>query len=256
MGHLQIFRELADLRGELRTVRVYFPDAYGSPGAGPFPVLYMQDGQNVFAHPQSARPHTWRANVTLDTLIAEGALEPWLIVGVDHAVYRFEDYTPWDFPQANVIAGADDYLTFLVQRLKPWVDARFDTRPKPEWTAVMGSSLGGLVSLYAGLRRPDVFGRLGGVSPSVMWSDHGLLRAWKERDERPLRIYLDAGTEERFQADGLELDYGSATRDFFTHLKALGYGDHELCLVLEPGGKHHEDDWARRLPFAFRWLLG
>ena len=81
------------------------------------------------------------------------------------------------------------------------------------------------------------------------------LRDWKEHSRRWSRIYLDAGADGAHGCCGLPLNYGEATREFYGHLKRLGYDDHEVTLVLEPGGQHHEKDWQRRLPFALRWLL-
>ena len=93
------------------------------------------------------------------------------------------------------------------------------------------------------------------VSPTVMWSGGRLFQEWRAHTKRWSRIYLDAGSNEHIDVAGKALDYGNCTRDFFIHLKKLGYADHEVCLVLEPGGVHNELDWQRRLPFAFRWLL-
>lgn len=256
MGHIEIFRDYPDqVRGGTRTLRIYTPDAYRRNPQARFPVLYMQDGQNVFAHPESARFETWGANTVLDKLVEEGRLEPWIIVAIDHAVDRFGDYSPWDFPKAKVKAHADRYARFLIDQLKPDIDRRYRTRTQPEWTAVMGSSLGGLISLYLGWRHGDVFGRIGGVSPTVMWSDGQLTAHWTRHTGHWSRIYLDAGAEERLYIDGIDLNYGQGARDFYAHLRHIGYADHEVCLVLEPGGRHSETDWQRRLPFAFRWLL-
>jgi predicted alpha/beta superfamily hydrolase len=119
----------------------------------------------------------------------------------------------------------------------------------------MGSSLGGLISLYLGWKYPEVFGRIGALSPTVMWSYRKLFEAWREHSRRWTRIYLDAGSTEHIDAGRVALNYGEATREFYGHLKQLGYHDHEVLLVLEPGGQHHEKDWQRRLPFALRWLL-
>jgi predicted alpha/beta superfamily hydrolase len=119
----------------------------------------------------------------------------------------------------------------------------------------MGSSLGGLMSLYLGWRYPELFGRIGGMSPSVMWSHGQLFHQWTSHTRRWSRIYLDAGTHENVDPVGWPMFYGAATRDFYFHLKGLGYSDHELALFLEPEGNHHELDWQRRLPTALRWLL-
>ena len=254
MGHVHILRDLpSPPEGFSRTVRVYTPDAYDAEPGRRFGVLYMHDGQNVFAHPASATYDTWCANRALEALVGEGRLAPWLVVGVDSGAGRLEEYSPYDEPRAGVRARAGAYGRFLVEHLKPWVDARYRTRPDAAHTAVMGSSLGGLVSLWLGQAHAATFGRVGALSPTVMWGGGALQARWRRVAGQ--RLYLDAGATEHLEAGGVPLDYGRATRDFWAHLKGLGYDDHELCLVLEPGGEHHERDWQRRLPFALRWLL-
>jgi len=257
MGHVQILRDFpSPAENIVRTIRIYTPDAYETQPHRRFGVLYMQDGQNVFAHPESAVYHTWCANTAMERLVGEGRLEPWIIVAVDHTgLGRWPEYTPWDDPKAKVKARGPLYARFLKEQLKPWIDQHYRTRPEPEWTGAMGASLGGLISLYLGLAMPETFGRIGGVSPTVMWSSGRMFQEWKTHSKRWSRIYLDAGANEHINVDGIPLDYASYTRDFFIHLKKLGYADHEVCLVLEPGGEHDEQTWQRRLPFAFRWLL-
>lgn len=256
MGHLHIIRDFASpLEGSPRTVRIYTPDAYDAEPDKRFPVLYVQDGQNVFAHPTSAVYDTWCANHVVERLAQENRIEPWILVGIDSGPGRFEDYSPWDEPRTSVKARGDRYARFVVETLKPYVDRTYRTRTESQWTGVMGSSLGGLISLYLGFKHPDIFGRIGGFSPTVMWGEDHLKQAWSAHSRKWSRIYLDAGSTEYIHAGKLPLNYGEATKDFYFHLKRLGYSDHELFLVLEPSGQHHEKDWQRRLPLALRWLL-
>ncbi|WNG18023.1 alpha/beta hydrolase [Cystobacter fuscus] len=256
MGYVHIIRDFASPQeGISRTVRIYTPDAYDHAPERRFPVLYMHDGQNVFAHPESAIYETWCANATLDALVAEGRVEPWIIVAVDSTHNRLAEYSPWDEPRSHVRAQGEPYVRFVTQTLMPYVDSVYRTRTGPESTAVMGSSLGGLISLYMGWRHPELFGRIGGLSPSVMWGWGRFFSEWTRHTRRWSRIYLDAGLHETVDPVGYVMRYGEATRDFYHHLKGLGYGDHELALVLEPGGHHHEKDWQRRLPLAMNWLL-
>ncbi|WP_426753598.1 alpha/beta hydrolase [Myxococcus sp. Y35] len=257
MGYVHIIRDFASPHeGRSRTVRIYTPDAYDASPDRSFPVLYMQDGQNVFAHPESALFDTWCANLTLERLVAERQVEPWIIVAVDSTHERLSEYSPWDEPRSNVAAGAAPYVRFLMDTLKPYIERTYRVRRGPEWTAVMGASLGGLISLHLGWTHPGQFGRIGALSPSVMWSWNRMFSEWSTHTRQWTRIYLDAGTTETVDPVGYVMRYGEATRDFHRHLQSLGYADHELRLVLEPGGEHHERDWQRRLPEAMRWLLG
>jgi predicted alpha/beta superfamily hydrolase len=257
MGHVHILRDFASPQeGFSRTLRIYTPDGYDHAPGHRFPVLYMHDGQNIFAHHESMVFDTWCANLALEHAVHEGRMEPWIIVGIDSGPGRMHEYSPWADPSSGAQGRGDAYARFLVETLKPWVDSVYRTRPEPEWTGAMGASLGGLISLYLGWKYPQVFGRIGALSPTVMWSQYKLFQEWTAHTRRWSRIYLDAGVHEYIDPGGVPLPYGEATRDFYFHLKRLGYADHELFLVLEPGGEHHERDWQRRLPLAMRWLLG
>lgn len=256
MSAIHILRDFSSPQeGTTRALRIYTPDGYDPSSDRRYPVLYMHDGQNVFAHPESAIYDTWCANWVMDSLVREGQVEPWLVVAIDSSHNRLSEYSPWDEPRSHVSARGEPYVRFFVETLKPFVDSHFRTRQAPEWTGVMGSSMGGLISLYLGWRYPELFGRIGGMSPSVMWSHGELFHQWTAHTRRWSRIYLDAGTYENVDPVGWPMLYGEATRDFYLHLKGLGYSDHEVALFLEPDGSHHELDWQRRLPTALRWLL-
>lgn len=256
-GDIRVHEKFASKNlGNERRILVWLPPGYEQSASQRYDVLYMHDGQNVFAHPESARFETWCANLALEQGVGEGRLEPWIIVAVDSGAGRMEEYSPWDEPRNQVKARGEAYGRFLVEHLKPLVDRTYRTRPQSEWTGAMGSSLGGLISLYLGCRYPEVFGRIGALSPTVMWSQGRLFQEWSAHRRRWTRIYLDAGEQEFLHADGVPLNYGEATRAFYEHLQRAGYADHEVSLVLEPGGEHHERDWQRRLPQAMQWLLG
>jgi predicted alpha/beta superfamily hydrolase len=255
-GHLEILRDFpSPPEGFMRCVRIYTPEAYEQRRDHRFPVLYLQDGQNVFEHPASALYDTWRANTALETLVAAGALEPWIIVGVDSGPGRFEEYSPWPEPRANVQGRGETYARFFLESLRPYLARHYRVREDAASTAVMGSSLGGLISLYLGLEHSEHFGRVGGLSATLMWCQGELGRRWRSKPSGLSRIYLDAGEAEHIETAGIPLDYGRATQRFGEQLRALGYGQQELKVVLEPGGQHHERDWQRRLPDALRWLL-
>jgi len=238
-----------------RTLRIYTPDACDGDPDGRFPVLYMLDGQNVFNHPASALYHTWCANSAMDRLIAEGGLRPWIIVAVDSSPDRFSEYSPWDEPAVGASGRGWLFADFLAHHLKPFIDRTYRTLPEPHWTGVMGSSMGGLMSLFLGKAFPGVFGRIGAVSPTIMWAGGEIFRLWDAPTGRWIKLYMDTGDQERYWHDSMFLDYVDAAGRFHNHLKGIGMQEHELRYVVEPGAFHNEQAWQARLPRIFSWLL-
>lgn len=255
MGHIHILRDFySPVEKITRTIRIYTPDAYDHNPNQRFPVLYMFDGQNVFAHPESATYDTWCANWAMDTLSYEGGIPPWIIVAIDHTSDRFSEYSPW-------IGGhADRTAQFVVETLKPYIDETYRTRTAQPWTGVMGASMGGLITLYIGKTYPHIFGRIGALSSALMWGK-GLIgkgqmfSLWDKKTDYWSKIYIYVGGAEQYAVGGIWLDYPPINRDFYKHLKKLGYSDHELMFELAEGEIHHETGWQRQLPDIMRWLL-
>lgn len=257
-GRIDILRDFASPQeGVRRTIRLYLPAPVRSArGAQRFPCLIMQDGQNLFDHPDSAVPVTWGVNRTLDRMIRDAVIEPCIVIGVDHrGVERISDYSPFAHPSWPAEARGERYVDFLVETLLPWAADHLPISTDRQSTAIAGSSMGGLIALYAGWRHPQVFGRIAALSPTVMAADRALFHAWSERLPLEQRIYLDAGKRERFDAHDRIFDYGRDTLAFHRHLLSIGYRDEEeVRLVLEPRGRHDEASWRRRFPEAIRWL--
>jgi predicted alpha/beta superfamily hydrolase len=254
-GQVEILSDLRFPGGTGCTLRIYYPFSYRAEPARRFPVLYLHDGQNVFDHPASEVYPSWGVNTALDRLIERRGVEPWLVVALDHrGAERVGDYSPWLDPRVPIAPGGAAHAAFVADELVPFIDRNLRTLPAPEHRAVGGSSLGGLIALYLGWSRPDVFRRVLALSPSVMWGERQLARFWSLRGP-PSRIYLDVGSRELFDAGSFQLDYGIEVRDFVAHLRMLGHRDDELRFALDPQGQHTEADWRRRLPAALRWLL-
>ena len=164
--------------------------------------MYKRQGQNLF-DPETSfiKGNYWRMGETADALTESGAIEPLIIVGIYNAGdRRIHEYTP--FEDRRLGGGlADVYGRMLVEELKPFVDKQYRTLPGAENCGMGGSSLGGLVTLYLGLRYPSVFARLAVMSPSVWWRNRAILKTIAALPERPeLRIWLDIGTKESAQA--------------------------------------------------------
>jgi enterochelin esterase-like enzyme len=150
-------------------------------------------------------------------------------------------------------------LRFLVEELKPRVDAAYRTRTEREHTALVGSSLGGLVSLYAGIAAWRTFGLVAGLSPVVQWGDHDLERRYQTAAaaELPLRMWIDMGTAEVPADAGASQALVDELRRFRDVLLARGYQSGQTLQTVEAqGAAHDERAWSRRLPDALRFLLG
>jgi predicted alpha/beta superfamily hydrolase len=241
----------SDVLDSARRVWVYLPPGYDDERAADrrFPVLYMHDGQNVFDGATAfIAGAEWQADETAERLIDEGRVEPLIVVAVDNAGEgRLDEYTP----TANGSRGgrADQYLRMLVGELKPWVDRTWRTRPGAEDTGIGGSSLGGLVSLWIGLGRPDVFGRIAALSTSAWWDD-GFIVTYVESLPRKLdtRIWTDVGT-----CEGEEAVTGA--RRLRDALVAKGWREGaDLRYVEAEGARHSEPAWAARFPAVLEFL--
>jgi len=232
--------------GNARNVTVYLPPSYDGSNRR-YPVVYMQDGQNLFDRATS-HAGDWGLVDRLDALAAAG-IEA-IVVGVWNAGdARLTEYSPFVDPTHGGGAG-DRYIAFLVETLKPLIDGRFPTRSDAAATGIAGSSMGGLISLGAYFSQPSVFGFAAVMSPSLWFADAAAL-PFVERSPKPAGpLYVDIGCREgqRALADVRRL------RDL---LVAKGYR-HGVDLLYEEDstGEHNEAAWGRRFPRALAFLLG
>lgn len=236
-----------------RNVLVWLPPGYHAQPWRRYPVLYLQDGQNLFDGATSVQPGLeWRVDETAQQLIQAQLVEPLIVVGIDNARQeRGWEYSSPPWTQPGRADGADWYGRMLVEELKPAIDAQYRTRPGPWDTGLGGSSLGGLVALYLGLKYPHVFGKLAPLSlPGLA----GLsTRVWQEISglwtKLPLRIWLDVGTSEPFH-------FLVAVRSIRDALLAKGWQwGADLAYYEQPGGEHTEAAWAQRVAPVLHFLF-
>lgn len=236
-----------------RDLIVYLPPGYDSHPERSYPVLYLQDGQNLFDGRTSFIPdRTWQVREEADAAILGGEVEPLIIVGIyNTGDRRLAEYT---YERDWKLGGgeADEYGLLLTRELMPWIATHYRVRPEREQTGVGGSSLGGLVSLYLGLRHPECFGKLAVLSPSVWWNHRSILSLLNERSpqiwERP-RLWLDVGDQEGRRTLH---DIGLLNR----RLKANGWKPGEtLHFEQVAGGTHDEASWAKRVRPMLRFLF-
>jgi predicted alpha/beta superfamily hydrolase len=233
--------------GRTRRVWIYLPPGYAS-STDSFPVLYMHDGQNLFDAATSFAGE-WGVDEALDSLRAAG--DPGVIVvGVDNGdARRLDEYSPWRNARYGGGEG-EAYADFLASTLKPFIDSHYRTRPERENTGVMGSSMGGLISLYAVLRHPEVFGRAGVFSPAFWFAPeiYALPRAAAGPNAR---IYMITGERE---GDTPRV-YADDHRRMVDTLAAAGFRPDDVYAGLRADGEHAEWFWRREFPAAYRWLF-
>lgn len=239
-----------------RTLLVYLPPGYEEDAGRRYPVLYMHDGQNLFDASTSFAGVEWGVDEAAERLIKAGTIEPIIITGIYNNTDRVTEYTPRPDGESG-----DAYARFIVEEVKPFIDQTYRTDPSREKTGIAGSSLGGLISLYMVWAHADTFGRCGGVSPSLWWSDRWLTRQWQAAELGGMagaRIWIDMGTlEGRLEvSEGVSSAVADA-RELASVLERGGMGrgaDYEYLEV--PGGRHNEQAWSKRIGLILTYLYG
>lgn len=228
-----------------RDLIVYTPPGYEDQLGRRFPLLYLQDGQNLFDGATSFIPgQDWHVGQTADQCINERTVEPLIIVGIYNTKARVREYTPTQVPKLGG-GRADRYAKFLLAEVKPFVEREYRMLSGPQYTGIGGSSLGGLVSLYLGLKHSAVFGKIAALSPSVWWNQRVIHRfAGRLRVNSRPRLWLDIGTREgpRIVQD---------VERFRDVLLERGWRlDEDLHYERVEGAEHNEAAWAQRVrPF-------
>ncbi len=235
-----------------RNVWVYLPPSYTPTQR--YPVLYMHDGNNLFDRSTAFGGSEWQVDENAERLIRAGQMRPVIIVGIGNTAARMSEYTWYPDHIDGKPQGGNGaaYGRFIVEELKPLIDRTYATRPEREHTAIMGSSLGGLISFYVGMQYPQVFGKVGMMSPSIWWKDRAIL-ADVPRLERSTQVWIDMGTREGRQPEvGLQ-----NAKDFAQALEKQGF-EHfrNLAFHIEPGGEHNEQAWAARIERPLRFFFG
>jgi len=244
--------------GNARDVWVYLPPGYEHDRQRRYPVVYFHDGQNVFDALTAFAGVEWGADETIERLVAEGAMRPVIAVAVANTPERAQEYSQANDPGRGGGGSADLYVKFLAKELKPRIDSEFRTLTGLAHTALVGSSLGGLVSLYGGLAAWEKFGLVGALSPVLEWGDRDIEHRYEHAPmaQLPLKLWVDMGTRE----DCAESVDASASvlelRRFRDLLVRRGYVEGVSLTTLEADGVlHDEAAWAARLPDVLRFLF-
>ena len=228
-----------------RDILVYTPGSYER-GAARYPVIYMQDGQNLF-DPATSFAGDWGLMAALARASRRG-IETIVVAIPNMGTARIDEYSPFEDPNAGGGQG-DQYLRFLIDTVKPLVDERFRTLPDRAHTGIAGSSLGGLISLYAFFDQPDVFGFTAALSPALWFANAAIVQLAARAPRIAGRVYVDVGLQE----GAAHVALARRLRDT---LIAKGYDpEREFRFVEDRYGKHHESAWGRRFRKALPFLI-
>lgn len=227
-----------------RRIWIYLPPDYTIED-DEYPVLYMHDGQNLFDVTTSYSGE-WRVDESLNELFEEGAIVP-IVIGIDHGEWRrLDEYTMEVAEGYSTVAEGELYLDFLVNTLKPYVDSHYRTKPQREFTGIMGSSLGGLISSYAILNHSDVFG-LAGLFSSAYWLSESIFLIPPDI-ESPMRIFELCGSEEEGKTVESIVKMDSV---FVSQVESK----ENIYFEVVEGGKHNEQLWSDGFKDAILFLF-
>ena len=233
--------------GRTRRIWIYLPPSY-TDTTKRFPVMYMHDGQNLFDRATSFMGSAeWQVDETLNNLANAGD-KGCIVVGIDNGgADRIGEYTPWKNARYGGGDGAK-YAKFIVETLKPYIDANFRTKSDRNNTAIGGSSLGGLVSMFAAAEYQNVFSKGLIFSPSFWYNDSCFTQARLRGKQFSMRYYFMSGTNE-------DVDMVPQMQQMVSVLRGIGYTDEELKIVTKADGQHAEWFWAREFGDGYKWLF-
>lgn len=272
-GHLERFPEFPSKNIDPRNIDIWLPPSYSSATNESFRVIYMHDGQNLFEDSLCGFGVEWGVDETISRLSASGEIPECIVVGIWNTPLRYPEYQPQK-PYFNLEPNyrkklfdlygseplSDNYLKFIVEELKPFVDKNFRTRPQRDYTFMMGSSMGGLVSIYTLCEYPEIFA--GAACLSTHWvtrvdlENNEMARVMEEylEDSLPLpgnhKIYFDYGTlglDFYYEAHQQQVDAIFARKGF---VKGKDWDSKKY-----EGADHNETSWSERLHIPLVFLL-
>lgn len=230
-----------------RRISIYLPPDYDQSEKA-YPVLYVQDGQNVFDDARSSFGE-WQIDESLNALHANGDYGV-IVVAIDHGdSKRIDEYSPYQNAEYGGGEGVQ-YADFIANTLKPYVDENFRTLPSRENTGILGSSMGGLIAQYTAIQYQEIFGKAGVLSPSFWFSDKIYQHVLDQGKRADMRVYYLGGEKESSSLIG-QLQGMQATMDQAGFKKEM-----ETILVTHADGQHSEWYWRREFPNAYQWLFG
>jgi len=254
-GSVDSYQDVPSAYVPARNIDVWLPPSYATHPKRRYPVLYMHDGQNLFDPSMSFTGIDWDVDGTMTNLIDAHRVREAIVVAISNTPLRGNEYMPAKAAslEQRAYVLSDGYLRFIVQELKPAIDATYRTKPAREDTMVMGSSMGGLISAYAMSEYPDVFGAAGGMSTHWPANDGAVIDylAAHLPARRTHRFYFDHGTAT------LDAGYAPYQQRMDAILREAGWREDRAFMSREfPGAEHNERAWRDRLEVPLQYLLG
>lgn len=244
-----------------RDIAVYLPPDYKENTDKKYPVLYMNDGQNLFTEISEGSSTKWQVRETTDKLIKDNKIEDVIIIGIYNSSDRIGEYTQSYMEKYMAGGKGKDYAKFLVEEVKPHIDKTYRTLSDRENTAIAGSSLGGLISFYTAWNYSDVFNKVGAISPSFWWDNGSMINEVEnyKGKKKDLNIWIDAGNAEENgdrNNNGI-IDMVNDARDMVGALNKKDFTTYKDVMYYEAtGGSHNEDAWAKRFDQVLLYMFG
>lgn len=235
---------IPNINNKSHKIWIYLPPNYKNTSKK-FPVIYMHDAQNLFDATTSFAGE-WEVDESLNELFKK-TNKGFIVVGIENGgEERINEYTPWENEKYGGGKG-EIYIDFLVNDLKPYIDANYRTKKEPAFTGIIGSSLGGLISYYGGLKYPHIFGKIGALSTSF-WFSSKVEEFTKENGRlQHNRMYLLVGEKEGYDTD-------KDSQKMEKILLKTGFNPRNLKLKINPNGEHNEAFWRSEFLEAVKWL--
>jgi predicted alpha/beta superfamily hydrolase len=258
-GELRLHEFPSRIFRNKRFLRVWVPPGYAQPenSGRRYPVFYLNDGQNLFESSTSFTGIEWQVGGTAGRMIEQQLIPPMIFVGIDNArAERLKEYLPYRSLNPPVLRPrGDKFPEFLLREVMPFVEKRYRLARGPENTALGGSSLGGLISLYVILAVPGVFGYALLESPSLWVANRRILRDCRGFRDWPQKIFVGIGTREAGR-DDKDLQTVENVHELERTLLRSGLDDRRLRVEIADGATHSESAWAARFPDALRFFFG
>ena len=258
-GDLRLHEFRSRIFKNTRFLRVWLPPGYDDAENGDrfYPVLYLNDGQNLFESSTAFGGVEWGVDETADRLICEGTIRPLIIVGIDNTGNdRIREYMPHRsmHPMMLRVQGRR-YPDFLIREVMPFVENTYRIATSPENTGLGGSSLGALIALYTAISRPGVIGRLLLESPSLWASNRQAIKESRAVRIWPEKIFLAAGTAEAGTPERSRTVVDDV-RELAAIMRRAVLSESRLRMVIKDGAGHTESAWGERFPEALQFLFG